>query len=224
MPFRRWIFVATLVILLAGVGAVPAQAALIIQNQAISLTTAGGLTEVLDFNKFDPTLGTLISMTISFSGLARTQGDFLVNQDNPELPFETTWRRLLDLSISGLPFNLVLPYQVLSGNASCSGVPASLPTSCGGHYDVLQGSADSPAVDNWQIGPGTFAMTLVLTNNSSVLSSSNVTSAIWTPLGDSFIGNMRVTYDYIPSDAPEPGTLALLAAGIGAFAFLKRRN
>jgi hypothetical protein len=227
MP-RKVLIAAILTILIAGAAAIPAHAALITmppQTKNINLVSTDGspVTQVLDFLEFDPSLGTLISMTMSWKGVADMQGDVDVQQPEGR-DFGQYWKRVLYLDLSGPPFTLT-NIPVASGMPGCDVNAASGATSCGGQYTLTQSASGHPAPSPWQIGTGSFSMTLQLSNGISVFSASNVSSASYTPTLDRFAGTMSVTYQYeTPGDAPEPGTLALFGAGVAVFAVWKRRN
>ena len=192
----------------------------------------------LTFELFNPSLGTLNSVTISFtsSPSATTLSISATNKEDDVIDFINTGSLAMQLAGMGLGTQ----QQTFSPKIDCtpqlgSGpffVPCSSTSSnvAGPAFDKTVTLSGSPA--SAFIGNGMFDLTASLTSSlAPSISPDNGThfadnSTFNGSLDGEWSGSVSVEYDYTPSTtaAAAPLTLYLLVGGLGGIAFLRRRR
>ena len=220
-------------------GLTPAQVRFLVVNNGVSATNSNngpqGASQALSFLQFDPTLGTLTGVTISFmTTFNATSNLFVTERANDSAPpvffadgslsFKLSGTSLIpdQLSSQAVSANCGFPNPVLS-TATCSDNQSI----SGNFNSSISGASLAPF-----IGSGNLALTAELSDtlaprvapDNGTGYSDNATME-GTLIG-SWDGSVSVayTYDVPPTPAPEPVTLYLLAAGLGGIVFYRRRR
>ena len=191
-----------------------AKAAVITQTASLGLTPTNFTNKPLSLSLFDPSLGTLYSVSVSLDGTE--QYSVLVNSFDPSTQSATLQGLTnIDLTIPSLasfPFLSVTPQS--TQNLS---IPPGSSQRFGPFTDTANSttSLTSPDVTPF-LGTGTLPAFLSGTGNSSFNSTSgNISYGISNQGG----GTVILTYNYTPTTiVPEPLTIlgAMTALGLGA--------
>jgi hypothetical protein len=184
---------------------------------------------LLNFNKFNPGLGDLTAVTISFESTYSLGPGVRVtfvaeNTDNLSTQFFADGSLALALTGSGFSDQTLDP----TGSASCTSVPcSSTPPATTGNFD----GTISPSLASF-IGAGTFNLTVALSSalapridpDNGTSFADNVTMD--GTLDSNWAGNVSVVYTYnaAAAEVPEPLTLYLVVAGLVVIALLPRRR
>ena len=201
--------------------------------------------DTLTFSLFNPALGTLNSVTISFATTSLTatatlQGATNNSSDPSSVTFFADGALTVELTSGKFPGDQVLtPDPTVSDSCAASGSPDNGTSSggtCNGLSHMFTGSFHSPAggVSGLStasfIGPGFFDVTATLSSalsprvdpdNGSGYADNATFMGFLTSL---WSGSVTVQYDYTASTTaiPEPLTLYLLLAGLGGMALSRR--
>ena len=220
---RRSFFLATVIALFCLSCAAQAVTISYTQSVPVSLTN---WTSVLAFQQFDPTLGTLNSITFSMTSSCEGQG-FAENMSTMSgSSFSWELSALVQLK---RPDNSVLlqiqPFEtspiynlgVYDGAMNFTGAS--------GVTDPLNASdtvslTTPPPVDDLALftGIGSVDLTATATAKSKVVGGGNIAMGASTKAG---VG-ATITYDYTP--VPEPGSLVALLSGLGGLILHRRRK
>lgn len=227
--------------LLLAAGAASAQAVTIgaqlphVTSQTLSLEASAplqaNLSSFLDLAKFNPTLGTLTSVLVELHGVF----DSTVKMENKSSSGSTLGATVNGTLSLGLPTGGAL-LALASANTSFAAARYDGTTDyagASGTIRLLTGSADSNssfhAPADLALFTGTDNLHLAITGQGSASFSgaSNRSTRVATTTG----ATVRVTYSYdlpvitTPTAAvPEPGTWALMAAGLGMVGLLASRR
>ncbi len=204
--------------------------------------------DTLTFNLFNPTLGTLNSVTISFATTSLTATSTLQSAANnssamdaignpASVTFFADGALTVELTSGKFPDQVLSPDPTVSDSCAAQGAGDNAPSggTCSGPSHTFNGSFDSAGIPGLStasfIGLGTFDVTATLSNalsprvdpdNGSGYADNATFMGLLTSLWQ---GSVTVTYDYTPTtEVPEPVTLYLLLAGLGGIALSRRRR
>jgi hypothetical protein len=209
-----------------GMAGTPVSAATVIsQTVAIPATiatqTAPGGTALVNFNQFDPTLGTLLGVSLSFQATSNTTVTITNNTAQTRNWSVTPGGTA---SLSGNGFTLSDSYtdptsQLSIGPRFGPGDPRTITFSSSGSYSAGDSLVSGLAPF---IGAGAVQFTFAALNQW--IASGSGGSAIFNP--DSYGGIAKIEYRYeLPSGiVPEPATWALLIAGFAMVGSSARRR
>jgi hypothetical protein len=218
---------ATLAALMAVMVGTPSSAAtMLTQTVAIPATTASvtapGGTAAVNFAQFNPTLGTLLGVTLSFSATSNTT---LTVANNT--PSARNWNVAPQstASLSGNGFNL--SDTETGGSLSFvldRRIDAGTPRTAQVVFNGVYSDSDSLASGFVPfLGTGNVQFTFAALNQWTVSGSGG--GRTFSP--DSYTGNATLTYDYQVMDiepAPEPAAWAMMIAGFAAVGAAARRR
>jgi hypothetical protein len=217
-------------VLLGGAGFAQAE----VESFVLSLSTdQGPTTQAMTFNQFDPMLGTLTGVMISYSfsevgAFASAEASISGGEFGATATASSTG--VMRLLRSGVE---LMTGTSQTATAMCS-TPGSLPDDCNDLNDQAnfnQAMDPNPLELTLQadidpfIGPGTVNLTAELTALFTSNYQSNGSSGTPTFLHSaSWSGFVEVTYTYTEATAtPEPASLALFGLGLGALGLARRR-
>lgn len=216
---------ALLIALCLMVCACYAGAATITQTADIPIQTTDW-SKVLQFNQFDPTRGTLNSISFTLNGIVR--GNVQVeNQNATAATVSTTLQATLTLRRPDLtPIVITIPNIIRQFDATAyddtldfdgtSGI--SYPTTSASHSETVSGLS-SAADKALFTGFGTISLPCTASGFAGGSGAANLALLFSAESG----ANASVTYDYTP--VPEPSGLIALISGIGSLAgFAVRRR
>jgi hypothetical protein len=209
--------------------------------------------KTLNFAKFDPALGTLDNVIITFmstfSATAKLVSASNNSSDNISMTgdvfhsYDFFADGTLNIKLSGALIPDQAPLLPPTVEASCKGVPGTDGTCADGdstHQSmsiIPPGTFDSPMTGITGlttasfIGPGMFTLSANLTSALAPrIDPDNGTgfadnATFMGMLTSLWNGSVSVQYDYTPNaEVPEPVTLYLLLAGLGGIALSRRRR
>ena len=197
-------------------------------SQGIS-TSDSSASSSLEFNLFDPTLGTLQQVDISVRGV-----DYAIQYDPFFGEVSGTATYTSDFTVdfsnaSGAPFSNPWFTDTLSVSVDCGqqtevivcDTATNSPPSEGTLFQTLPYASNL----NDFIGGGTFDVSFGFANVEYIGLQSNFDIFNeGSPLNWSSGGSVSISYTYESNPVPIPGTLALTATGIAALGFLNRRR
>lgn|GEM_PF-1760212 len=233
LPTRSIIRTLSAVVGLVALSSV-AQAQVIVQTATFaSVANFNNLALTPDINRFDPSLGTLLSIQIEFeTTITSNVSTTLIAASSPPVSAQATifgspfsFTRLDNPSIPGFGSNLLNP-TITTFNSSTVSLNVGQTTNYGGPL-VTNAAASTTLSSAAQRtfftepgGPITFT-----TDASIVVSVNNTgsgTATFQNTITNNVSGFVRVTYFY---SLPEPGTFALFGMGaIGLVAIRRRKN
>ncbi len=203
---------------LFGFAATAAEAGMVTYSDSISQTTTNW-SNVLTVSKFDTSLGTLNSVTITFGGsvvsnakvesldatsstiTAKSSAELKLSYSDGTLLFDETPTNSKTFNASA--FDGMIDFGGTSGH-SFGNVTATISPN---DMTVLTSGAEFAAFQ----GTGTYSFSTSTNDHSSTTGAGNLISQISTTAGDS----VSVTYDYTPtSSVPEPSTAVTAAIGV----------
>ncbi len=194
------------------------------QTQTVPLKPTNSFTP-LTFTKFDPDLGTLNSIDIFLSGHEEADGTVSAIGRDGSYTFRST-TQVTQFYAGGRHLNDVLPSntdtQVLGSGGSPIPYAYAHQSGDASIYYTLSSAADLASFTGPVGSPGTLDLVVFIGALSSITGPGSVTNSISTSGG----AVSSVTYNYTPAaaDTPEPGALAILAAGSAMGAALLRRR
>jgi hypothetical protein len=218
---------------MAGAGVLAATAAPARAQQTLSFSTDSATQpdNMLNFNQFDPTLGTLTGVSFALTNSAASVSA-TITLTGGEAGFgagEAVVDFLATGPGAGGPGSIQLFGDNQTADVDCPGADCSATNSATGSFSspaTVNGPADLPSYE----GAGTFDVDV----NVGSLSASTATcmgfsgpTPTCTTTGDAtWSGDITVSFQYTPAatEAPEPGTFGLLAAALGGMAMLTRRR
>jgi hypothetical protein len=188
----------------------------------VASTTAPGGTSLVSFNQFNPTLGTLLGVTLSFDATSNTSVNFVNNT-----PQSRNWAFTPKgtASLSGNGFNLSDTETGLTVNRTLAARfgpsnPRTGTVSFGGTYSDTETLASGFVPF---LGTGNVQFTFAALNQWTAAGSGGGFS--FSP--DTYAGNATLVYDYqlAPYEpAPEPAAWAMMIAGFAAVGIAARRR
>lgn len=218
---------AALAALLAVAAVTPAAAVTqISQTVAIPATTASvtapGATANIGFSQFNPTLGTLLGVTLSFNASSNTTVTFVNNTPQSR---NWTFTPKGTASLSGNGFTLSDTETGPTINRTLAqrfgpGNPRTATVNFAGTYSDSETLASGFVPF---IGTGNVQFTFAALNQWTVIGSGGGFN--FNP--DSYAGNATLVYDYqlAPYEpAPEPAAWAMMLAGFAAVGYAARRR
>lgn len=178
--------------------------------------------------QFDPTAGTLNSVTLSFGGVITTVLK-MENKSSSASEMSVDFNGLLSMMapdgsmLSAATGTLshhfsAAAYDGISDYAGASGIsyaPEKFTVSQSAHYDQL--AALAPFIGNGNLSaPMSSSASTVFSASGDRRTSARTQADGW----------IKLTYDYTPTvtPVPEPGAWALMIAGLGAFGLLRTRR
>ncbi len=198
-------------------------------------TTALDFTSTLSFNKFDPTLGTLVDIQF-ISNVSANDTTTITNTSGRSRTF--TFNSSVDLQItdaaSMLVFDEALPFTsqmitlangaTTTASGTSSGGATAVYSAPSGALSSYSGSAatgnpSNPIVIANFIGAGNISLLFDASNNSTVIGGSNNSSSSGTASG-----SLQVIYDYsVPTNGtPEPTTMVLFGTALVGLGTLRK--
>lgn len=216
-----------LVTLMLGLLPTPAAASLIDQYTYTIFTNSVPFTQTFDVAKFDPSLGTLvgISMTLETSGSATVK---ILNETLQNQGFTAATARL-PLLITG-PDGSFVEFVTTAGPAS--GTITAAPFAGGSMVlsipgPVITGASNATVPEaNFAsyIGPGGSTMSFNAAATGFYSGSSDIADTLWFSGSGRVGGTFTIAYEYITTDVPEPVTMALFGSGLLIMGFLGRKR
>jgi hypothetical protein len=211
---------AAVALLSASVGAPAASAAVITQMMTANLSLGGSTT--LDFNGFNPALGTLTDVTASLSGDVTTSLT-VTNSSGQDEMISFGYFMGTAIANSTPPFFLSGSFDTSGcsadvapgGTAKCSGTGSYGPTSLSGITPLADYSDGSVAVNVRDI-LGTGSITGLDPPSSSCCS-------LGTPTGTDD-ATVTLQYTYTPAAVPEASTWAMMLVGFAGLGFAAFRR
>lgn len=190
----------------------PANAATVIQNATIA--SSSPTLSTIDFSKFDPTLGVLNSVTLTFSSILDATGSITNNTGQARNYLLSTGGLA---ALAGNGFNFV---QGLS--LGLDAVHVGRKSSVGLSYSDSDSSSQTRTSNLGAfIGSGSVPFTFVSTNLFSMLGNGSLS------LDPLISASAQITYDYSPAAAgpvPEPAAWGMMVLGFGAIGGAMRRR
>jgi hypothetical protein len=197
------------------------------------------INDPLVFNRFDPSLGTLSSITVSFNPTIANSFTVTVPNNSPLTtvtlstgPSVTgdTGGPLVDVKGPDGTTDLFSPLLLQQPVAvrTVSGGPGVYSSTASGSNFIppvitsptfTENLLPSNPVFSQFIGTGTVSLPVTATASSSVLVNSGNGTGLVTTSADAIL---TLQYHYTPNTVPEPSSIALLVVGAGAFALLHR--
>ena len=186
--------------------------------------TFSSANEDLTFNYFDSSLGTLNSITVTFSMDVTTGGFDLTNNTGAYASGTATYTMTSELTSSSVPLvsSASWPTTYIGSNGdelmgsedSTYGLADGASTSFGGEQfiDSTIGTVDSSLI-SYYIGTGTY--TFHVSNDPDISFDGDEVSVQYDP--STYSGSVVVAYDYTPTGGepvPEPGTMLLFGFGL----------
>lgn len=212
------------VILAAGTANSWAQSVMYTTSTPISSQTTDW-SSPLAFQQFDPTLGTLNSVTLNYTSTLSTSVTILNNSDSISTGHDQT-----DVAITvedaGInlgpdpqldPISIKFDFSLDPGQQVTSPTEGTLGDS-GNSGNLVYTSQN---ILNEFTGNGSITLTASTYTESDLTSSAGNTSASQTTQ-DGLTGT--VTYNYTPAPIPEPSTFGLVAFGFAALPYLRRKR
>ncbi len=193
------------------------------------LSQGYGLTDIeepLRIEKFDSALGTLKSVTLSYSGSMKGQGG-IENRSAKAISVSVNLSGLLSLSGPNSTNLFQLnPQQNATYNVSRYDGKVDYVGASGRKFEGLTADASGTQVFTdtsmlqWFTGSGMLDFLFTATAESQVIGSGNISSFI-----DTFAkADLNITYDYDPTPIPEPSTMLGLAGVLGGIALQKKKT
>lgn len=194
--------------------AAPANAATIIET--VTVDAAAPQSATLSFGKFNPLLGTLNSVSLTFDSALNASGTLTNNSLFFGRYFLLTSGGIASLSGNG--FNMI---ELLSAGASLIHVARDMTMHIGPYADA--GSKTATLTSNLGAFIGSGAVPFDFSSASLFAEIGLNGSLSIVPL---IGGSARLTYDYTPnaSAVPEPASWAMLLLGVGAIGGAMRRR
>jgi len=189
-----------------------------ILSSTASFSASGTSANVLSWAQFDTTLGTLTSVSLTFSG--SSSGSFLVNANQGVDASIANPKALIKFQFSA---GTSTPSQ-LSGNGSLSTNPSAPATVTDGNTTTFTfpSTAISGSRSAWTslaYFEGTGSFTTTVTNGIS-----GITDGSTDYSNVSALGTATLSYEYTPVPVPEPSTYAMAAVGVGIFSLISWRR
>lgn len=200
-----------------------------------------GPTDVTDqavtLDQFNPGLGTLISATFTLSAQMNTlahavnDGNFFVGWDKLQYDFSLTG----DSGYSGIGISASLPATRIVGNGTADGSFsfAELVQVVGSPIwgqtgpTLSANNSFAQAANPVFVGPGSLTFFLSTVNLDALTVAGLQTGGLPNPapvgLMTNITANIQVVYEYV-TPVPEPGTYAMMLAGLGMLGFAARRR
>jgi hypothetical protein len=217
---RKWLLSGiTLVGVLSATGAASA-ASLSTPSQTLTLPLQStDASQTYTVNKFDPSLGTLNSVTVSLSGAVQGSASYTNNgtrQVRATLNLEDT-ADAIDPAGNTLAEVIPLSSQTVTVPAGGSGSTGNITSSAGPLTTVY---TDTPTLAEFT-GPGTANVSLTATGTSFAQAGGNFSSTFVTNAS----ANASIFYTYTtPTSVPEPSNMLAvgLIGGLGVFTTIKK--
>jgi hypothetical protein len=201
-------------------------AAQIVQMDSVSLTTTDW-SDALVFSQFDPSLGTLNSITVLLEGEVLGTIAF-ESLDNAPATITAELKAQITLTRpDATKLAVVVPtVQTVDMVAAFDGtIDFDLPS--GKTYtDLAVSGSDSlttpPPGDDLALftGLGTISLPVTAVGQSNATGAGNLLASFMTQAA----AQVTLTYDYTPATVPEPSTLALVGLGLPVGLLLRRRR
>jgi hypothetical protein len=215
-------------LMIAGLAvAASAQSTTSTQTATVALTPTNVNTN-MSFAQFDPSLGTLTSITINLTGTAFSTASVnsITAPGSNAYEFDSASTTHLqrpggiNTLITVLPFN---PETQNLGGASDPALPFTFPNNTATDTSgptIFSGASDLTLFT----GPGTILLPFKVNGSSGVNGPGTINSSVSTQGGGS--ATLFYTYTAFTTATPEPGTWAMLIAGAstGLVALRRRRN
>jgi hypothetical protein len=189
--------------------------------QSNPYSVGGSFPQTLNWNKFDPSLGTLTGVSLAINGTS--SGYVLVQNTGVDVLYISGFYNKVRLTFSGTisnPGSQTSANTLISTDPSIAQLPAFSAEQFNLHAEALTGlSNDLTAFLSYFTGPGSF------TTDIFQLPSVGSSNGDATDLENSSLatgGVVSIVYTYSP--VPEPSTYALAALGLGIAGFVRARR